>query len=116
MKPKANQIQCETLAWLLDDGHWHMKCNLQMNERMIRAACAEQPDRFMSSQSGYKLVEFATIREIEISVADLRSRIKHLTRRAQALEDAKYIRSKGVSEITEQRQMFALPGFLRSRP
>ncbi len=105
MKPKASQEHCETLAWLLDDGHWHHKGNLQMNGRMIRAACSEQPGRFMSGQKGYMLVEFATIREIEMSVADLRSRSSHLKRRADALENAKFIRSTGTRGITQQGQL-----------
>ena len=59
-----------------------------MNGRMIRAVCAEKPDYFLSSQKGYKLVKYATDEEIGISIADLRSRIRHLEDRAGALECA----------------------------
>lgn len=89
MKPKANTEQCELLAFLLDDGQWHKGRTLRMNSRMIRAACAAQPQRFLSSQAGYKLVKFATSTEINGAVADLFSRINHLAERAQQLQIAK---------------------------
>ena len=105
MKPKASTEHCELLAHLLCDGQWHIGRTLRMNHRMIRAACAAQPTRFMSSQSGYKLARFATIAEIDCAVADLRSRVKHLTDRAEALENAKYIRSSGTEQITQQPEL-----------
>lgn len=57
-----------------------------MNGRMIRAVCAEKPEHFLSSQKGYKLVKYATDEELDIAIADLRSRIRHLDDRAGALE------------------------------
>lgn len=105
MKPKANTEQCELLAFLLDDGRWHKGRTLRMNHRMIRAACAAEPDRFLSSQSGYKLVQFASIAEIDIAVADLRSRIVHIRGRAEALEQARCHRFAGMFDITRQGQL-----------
>ncbi len=92
MKPKANTEQCELLAFLLDDGQWHKGRTLRMNGRMIRAACAEQPRRFLSGQSGYKLVAFARLPEIDAAIADLRSRIARLNDRANELALARYNR------------------------
>ena len=103
MKPTPTNEQCEYLAHLLADGRWHKGRTLRMNGRLIRAACAEQPGRFLSSQKGYKLVRFATEAEIDESVADLRSRIKHLTARAEGLEQAKYNQTFG--QMTEQEQL-----------
>jgi hypothetical protein len=104
MKPKANTEQCELLAFLLDDGQWHKGRTLQMNNRMIRAACAEQPHRFISGQSGYKLAEFASVRELNIAVRDLRSRAACLRRRATAIEEGRYRRFVD-NQITDQEAL-----------
>ncbi len=104
MKPKANTEQCELLAFLLDDGQWHTARTLRMNGRMIRAACEEQPQRFISGQSGYKLAEFASIREINIAVRDLRSRAACLQRRAWGIERGRYQRFVD-NQMTEQEAL-----------
>lgn len=105
MKPKVHPIQGEVLAWYLEDGQWHKGRTLQMRHRTIRAVCAAEPGRFMSGQLGYKLVKFATIPEIDRSVADLRSRIAHLRERADALEDARFTRSMPRQGITRQARL-----------
>lgn len=105
MKPKVSTEQCELLAWSLGDGQWHKGRTLRMKHRTIRAVCAAEPKTFMSGQRGYKLVKFATIPEMDRSVADLRSRIAHLRKRADALEDARFTRSMPKQGITRQAQL-----------
>ena len=87
-KPKAKTEDCRELWRILSDGQWHLGREIPMNNRMIRAVCAEKPEHFLSSQKGYKLVKYATDDEIDIAIADLRSRIRHLDDRAGALEFA----------------------------
>ena len=86
MKPTPRVEECRKLWSLIDDGKWHKARTIAMNSRMIRAICSAKPDHFLSTQKGYKLVKFATDSEIEIAVADLRSRMKHLNARASSLE------------------------------
>ena len=57
-----------------------------MADRTIRAVCSEKPDYFLSTQKGYKRVDFATTAELEESIAGLHSRINEIRRRADALE------------------------------
>ena len=107
MKPRANHEQCEHLAFLLNDGQWHFCRELEkrMNGRMVRAACEQEPGRFMSSQRGYRLVKFGTIDEIDGAIADLLSRSTCLKRRAEGLASAKFIRSAGTHAITQQAEL-----------
>ena len=86
MKPKVSDEQCRALYELLIDGNWYKARQIPMNDRLIRACCAEKPEHFLSSQQGYKITAKATIGEIDVAVADLRSRIIHLDKRAGALE------------------------------
>lgn len=72
----------------LSDGRWHLRKDINMENRLVRACCAEKPDHFLSGQSGYKLVRYSSDEEITRAVADLRSRSAHTTARAAALEKA----------------------------
>lgn len=75
------------LLWkLLADGGFHKAKNIRMESRKIRAVCSFWPHKFLSTQAGYKRVEFATDDEIGNAIADLRSRCGHLTRRYMALD------------------------------
>lgn len=106
MKPKPNTEQCELLAFLLDDGQWHTSrtLRLEINHRMIRAVCEQQPHRFISGQSGYKLAKFASVREMNIAARDLRSRAACLLRRANGIEDGRYRRFVD-HQMTEQETL-----------
>lgn len=75
------------LLWkLLADGGFHKAKNIRMESRKIRAVCSFWPHKFLSTQAGYKRVEFATDDEIGNAIADLKSRCAHLTRRYMALD------------------------------
>lgn len=74
------------LGKFLSDGGWHKRKDILMEPRMIRKVCEEWPDVYMSGPEGYKMVEFATKREVELSLAHLRSRVEHISRRADGLE------------------------------
>ncbi len=104
MKPKPKHKHRELLAFLLQDGQWHIGKTLNIEGRMIRACCEAEPGRFMSGQSGYKLVEFATNAEIKRGVADLRSRSKCLRERAEGLELAYYRRTQP-RQVTQQESL-----------
>ncbi len=84
--PKAHHDDGQRLWNLLADGGFHKAKNIDMGSRMIRAVCSAYPSRFLSTQAGYKRVEFATDDEIGNAIADLKSRCGHLTRRYTALE------------------------------
>jgi len=102
MKPRVKDWHCRRLWMLLNDGKWHKSKDIDMISRMIRAVCEEKPNHFLSSQKGYKLVKYATDEEINISIADLRSRMKHLDARASGLESALYERSNGQLQLEER--------------
>ena len=95
MKPKVKREHCARLWHILSDGQFHKAKDIPMNSRMIRAVCSEKPDHFLSTQQGYKLVKYATADEIENAIADLRSRIKHIERRAHALDTALFAKQQG---------------------
>lgn len=80
------------LKYWLRDGEWHKRKTIPMPDRLIRWLCSEYPGTFISSQSGYKLLAFATDAEIKIAVADLRSRMEHMRRRIMGMEQAAYNR------------------------
>ena len=85
-KPTVNPSHFAQLVRALDDGRFHKAKDIPMQNRMIRAVCTEYPHVFLSTQQGYKMVEHASDAEIRVAVADLRSRIKHMDRRARSLE------------------------------
>lgn len=60
--------------------------SIGFERRTIRLLCETFPTQFFSTQKGYKLVCEARKEELENSVNDLRSRARHITRRADALE------------------------------
>ena len=84
--PKVTRDDAITLFRLLKGKGFRKGREIQMQPRLIRAICTDYPEHFLSTQSGYKLVEDATRPEIQNAVADLRSRCKHMERRASALE------------------------------
>lgn len=71
---------------LLADGKFHKAKTIRMESRKIRAVCSRWPDKFLSTQAGYKIVPAASDDEIGNAIADLKSRCGHLTRRYSALE------------------------------
>jgi hypothetical protein len=88
MKPNIDKQHKRRLWIALSDGQWHLRKNINMENRMIRAVCQAEPDQFLSSQKGYKLVRYASDEEINESIADLMSRAKHMSERARGLERA----------------------------
>ncbi len=84
--PKAKAEDGQKLWNLLADGRFHKAKTIAMASRMVRAVCSAYPDRFLSTQAGYKRVDCALNSEIENAIADLKSRCGHLTRRYTALE------------------------------
>lgn len=88
MKPNVDKAHKRRLWIVLSDGKWHLRKHINMENRMIRAVCQAEPDQFLSSQRGYKLVRYASDAEINESIADLRSRSKHMNERASGLERA----------------------------
>ncbi len=85
-KPKAKADDGRRLWKLLDDGQFHKAKDIDMGSRMIRSVCSAYPDKFISTQQGYKRFPSATDDEIGNSIADLKSRCGHLTRRYMAME------------------------------
>ncbi len=84
--PSVKREDGERLWNLLGDGRFHKAKSISMESRKVRAVCSMWPDRFLSTQAGYKRVKFATDDEIGNAIADLKSRCGHLTRRYSALE------------------------------
>ena len=88
MKPKVTREQAREL-WQMLKGRGFVKAkNLDMESRLIRAICAEQPEHFLSTQSGYALVRECSDAQVSEAIADLRSRAKCITARADALDAA----------------------------
>ena len=92
--PKVTGHDGADLWDLLRDGAFHKAKDLDMESRKIRAVCAVYPNQFLSTQRGYKIVKKASDDEIENAIADLRSRMSHLNRRASALESVLRDRSQ----------------------
>ena len=92
MKPNPSDTDCRRLWQLLADGQWHKSKDIDMPHRLIRAVCQAKPEHFLSSQRGYKLTKHATKGEIEAAANDLRSRIRCLQARADALDGVIYER------------------------
>jgi len=85
-KPKASAEDGKQLWRLLEDGRFHKAKDIDMGSRMIRSICSAYPDKFISTQKGYKRFPSATDDEISNAIADLKSRCGHLTRRYMAME------------------------------
>ena len=77
----------------LSDGKFHHARELAIEARSIRAICAAFPEQFISSHQGFKLLRYASDTEIGLSSADLRSRAKAMTERADAQDLAMRTRS-----------------------
>lgn len=92
MKPSIHREDALNLWHLLRGRGWQMRREIPMNARKIRAVCSEYPEHFLSTQKGYKVVREATNDEIEEAIADLRSRIRHMSRRADALDGVLFAR------------------------
>ncbi len=80
LKEKAHR-----LAEHLADGEYHKSRSIPMESRLIRELCSVYPSTFFSTQKGYKLVVDAADTELCEAIADLRSRIGHISERATAL-------------------------------
>lgn len=103
-KPKVSSRDKETLWHLLADGGWHKAKSLVhrfvilslegglvlrlslSNTRMIRAICESEPDKFISTQKGYKRADLATDAELENARNDLMSRANKMLARAQGVD------------------------------
>mgnify|MGYP001815685114 CR=1 FL=1 len=96
MKPTTDQRKLQParrrLRAELADGEWHLRKNIDMENRMIRHLCQVFPGDFISSQRGYKLLEKATDAEIDEAVADLQSRMGHMRARIAGMTQAQYNR------------------------
>ena len=105
--PRVTRDDKLTLWRLLSDGKWHKAKDLAPhwgnnryipprtgNPRIIRAICEAEPDKFISTQKGYKRADLATDEELTNAINDLRSRAKKMTERANAIEQALWERSQ----------------------
>jgi len=114
-KPKVTRDDKITLWRLLCDGKWHKANDLVVwsgigpdgkaqiawkNTRIIRAICETEPDKFISTQRGYKRADLATDEELTNAINDLRSRAKKMTARADAIDQVLYER-----QVPEQLRM-----------
>ena len=94
MKPKVNREDKIELWLILADGKWHKASSIVLcsqlwkSTRIIRAVCESEPDKFISSQKGYKRVDFATDEELEEARNDLMSRASKMLERAQGVDRA----------------------------
>lgn len=106
-KPKVTWQDKVTLWRLLADGKWHKAKDLVAwsgvsptggaqlawkNTRIIRAICEAEPDKFISTQKGYKRADLATDDELTNAINDLRSRAEKMTARADAIDRMLYER------------------------
>lgn len=102
-KPKIHRWQKVALWKELSDGKWHKAKDLSFTmsgTRIIRAICEAEPDKFISTQAGYKRTDLATDAELINARNDLMSRVKKMQARAQAIDDVLYRR-----QVPEQRRM-----------
>lgn len=95
MKPTVSKSDARRLYRLLQGRGFVKAKDIEMPSRAIRAICAEYPDEFLSTQQGYKVVREASDFDIDVAVADLHSRCKHMNRRANALERVLQTRRAG---------------------
>lgn len=91
-KPTPTREQKIMLWKLLCDGKWHKAKQLAEwgmgNTRIIRAICEAEPDKFISTQAGYKRADLATDAELEAARNDLISRADKILKRAQGVDRA----------------------------
>ena len=71
----------------LSDGKWHKGRTIPIMHRKIRLICEYYPKRVLSGQQGYKLTKHASHDEIQYAVRDLKSRVRHINRRADPLAE-----------------------------
>lgn len=86
-KPKITKADVRILRRTLADGQWHKSKDIPLTHRKIRLVCEYYPKRVLSGQQGYKLTCYATHEEIQHAVRDLKSRVRHINRRADALAE-----------------------------
>lgn len=88
-RPTPSHHDIERVKFALACGGWmkgrEITRRYGIPNRLIRAV-AEATGEIISGQRGYRLVKFASAEEIRSSIADLRSRCRHLEARAQRLE------------------------------
>lgn len=107
---KATLAERDRLRFLLRGRRFVKGSSIAMPHRMIRAVCQTFPGQFVSTQAGYCNWDEATDDEIENAIADLRSRVKHMNARADALEHRLHRR-----QAAPQDDMFGAVGRLLSR-
>lgn len=97
-RPKIDPADANRIYAILEGGRWvkgrELAERARVPVRLIRAI-AEETGAIISSQAGYKLTKKATRQEIEISIADLRSRAEHINARANRLTEYLYSRAAG---------------------
>ena len=84
-KPQLRREHVHEVKRALSAGHWlkgrEIEARSRIPTRLIRAV-AEDTGQVISGPNGYKLIACASNEEIELAIADLESRIKHLQARA----------------------------------
>jgi len=117
--PKVTKQDRICLWVLLKDGEWHKAKDLVnkvanyecpatreilwhhfTNTRIIRAICEAEPDKFISTQKGYKRFDLASDDEITNAINDLRSRCRKMSGRADSMDKALHER-----QFPEQMEM-----------
>ncbi len=75
---------------LLSDGNWRTAASIQLNTGYtpldVRKTCQQYTQLCISSGEGYKLVKFATSRELSNSLRILMSRANKINKRARSLQ------------------------------
>ena len=105
--PKVTR-QDKILLWqILSDGQFHKARDIAPrfgnkpgNTRIIRAICEAEPDKFISTQQGYKRTDLATDDELMNARNDLLSRVSKMQARADAIDGVLYER-----QVPEQKRM-----------
>lgn len=84
-RPTVDEAARDRVLTALAGGRWikarELSARFGIPSRLIRAVAEETGD-VISGQRGYKLARHATPKEIEAAIADLESRVLHLSARA----------------------------------
>ncbi len=86
---KTTKEQLSALKSFLSDGSWRKTKEIHtatgITGVMLRKIATETHCMVSNTQDGYKLLEHATLAEIDHSIADLYSRITKMSARARAI-------------------------------
>lgn len=89
----AAKLLQSVFMYALSDGAWHsgksLTHELQTNERVIRQIADYSKGRVISSEKGYRLIECATVAEIDHAEARLLSQARKMTERAVEIRRAR---------------------------